>query len=628
MKTWSLSKKIVVSLVVVMLVMTIVLSVVVVVGVTSSQNSVQRPLVELIEKRQQQIAKNDKDLIDNEADSKVDLLVALGGYFVANYNYEALTNIATVLEQSPEVAKVLFIDIQGKVMVDTKKAYDEKSSDIRIIEKEFVVEGTKIGALKFVLDYGPSMVKLGEDIKRSKEKLGEIEDSVNSKKSFFVVASTGGMVLAFILFSVLAMLFFRTTVIKFLIELSRTLERVASKVDQKSMETKAAGKKLAASSSEQISSLHICISAIEEMQSLVAQTEGSTKNSLNVIKGVTGLTDDGTKAMGRLGNAMEHFEAFGTKLQEVVDVINDISTRTKVINDIVFKTQLLSFNASIEAARAGQHGRGFSVVAEEVGKLAKISGSAAADIRQLLEKSKARVQALVEITTSNIKEGKDVYNDAREIFTQISSSVVSVNSNIGGIVTATSEQGQGIRQVSETISTVDDLANENSKGANESQKIAEELLFAVDDLKKLFKDVNSYVFGGNRETFVKDVVGDENSMNELSDFDNDYDYQSEREDEDENSVEADSERATVSLGTSTDYKSFDELGIPSADEFHGDHSCQERKKDVHSSKPGDGESKKLDKIINDLVKKTHSSIHIEQEPAVVEELKKIDPDDF
>ena len=52
----------------------------------------------------------------------------------------------------------------------------------------------------------------------------------------------------------------------------------------------------------------------------------------------------------------------------------------------MFKTQLLSFNASIEAARAGQHGRGFAVVAEEVGHLAQTSGKAAEEIRNLLEK--------------------------------------------------------------------------------------------------------------------------------------------------------------------------------------------------------------------------------------------------
>ncbi|MHA0111674.1 methyl-accepting chemotaxis protein, partial [Klebsiella pneumoniae] len=80
-------------------------------------------------------------------------------------------------------------------------------------------------------------------------------------------------------------------------------------------------------------------------------------------------------------------EDANSQLQSISNIIGEISAKTNIINDIVFKTQLLSFNASIEAARAGQHGRGFAVVAEEVGNLAQMSGNAAKEIRALLEDS-------------------------------------------------------------------------------------------------------------------------------------------------------------------------------------------------------------------------------------------------
>src|SRR6056297_538175 len=78
--------------------------------------------------------------------------------------------------------------------------------------------------------------------------------------------------------------------------------------------------------------------------------------------------------LARFAQGMRKLEDSISSLEDIKGIVEQIKKKTAVINDIVFETQLTSFNASIEAARAGQHGKGFAVVAEEVGKLARLSG--------------------------------------------------------------------------------------------------------------------------------------------------------------------------------------------------------------------------------------------------------------
>jgi methyl-accepting chemotaxis protein len=310
-------------------------------------------------------------------------------------------------------------------------------------------------------------------------------------------------------------------------------------------------------------------------------------------------------------------------MNDFQDVISQISDKTSKINDIVFQTKLLSFNASIEAARAGQHGRGFSVVAEEVGKLAKISGTAAADIHQLLDKSKGRVEGLVKVTGENIQEGKTVYDDAKVIFTDILTSIDKVNNHMKDISSATNEQGQGIRQVSETISTVDKLAAENAKVAASSAMISSELVVSGNNLKELFDDVTKYVFG----TEMKQDVNTHSSENDQ--YLSSYDNVENRKDELEDSYEFEKEDNTVypGIGTATDSAAFDKLGIPLANKFDSDHhSGINKESDKNLVVPGVKESDKLAEIVDELASKTHSSSYIEPEPVENSEIKKIDPD--
>lgn len=146
---------------------------------------------------------------------------------------------------------------------------------------------------------------------------------------------------------------------------------------------------------QQSAAIEQTVSSMEEIAAMISQTSKFSDESQRVASDGAAEARLGTERTNRMSQAMAEITTNAESLQRIVGLINDIQAKTKVINDIVFETRLLSFNASIEAARAGVHGKGFAVVAEEVGKLATMSGKAADEIRQLLENSTREVSLVV-----------------------------------------------------------------------------------------------------------------------------------------------------------------------------------------------------------------------------------------
>jgi hypothetical protein len=197
-------------------------------------------------------------------------------------------------------------------------------------------------------------------------------------------------------------------------------------------------------------------------------------------------------------SAMEAIKSANSQLQNMVDVIAQISSKTAVINDIVFKTQLLSFNASIEAARAGQHGRGFAVVAEEVGHLAELSGNAAKEIESLIEQSKKEVSQIVDLTQARVLEGHRVSNDSLVIFNKLNSVIAEVDRQIEGITQATKEQNLGIKQSSIALTEMDNVAQRTRDLAQEASAYSMQLSEENSKLKHILGSFSGLLNGSGR----------------------------------------------------------------------------------------------------------------------------------
>ena len=253
------------------------------------------------------------------------------------------------------------------------------------------------------------------------------------------------------------------------------------------------GSQLSSSSSEQTSATHRTVASIEQISSMITQTKEFSAKCQTITKGVSEKTAHGDAIMNELSHSMEQIRNANLKLKEMEGIINDISVKTNVINDIVFKTQLLSFNASIEAARAGQHGRGFAVVAEEVGNLANMSGNAAKEISGLLNASKQQVQNIVESTQSIVKRGQEVTESAITIFRNITVDIKSIFEHMNHIVEASVEQDEGARQTLESMKQLSDATDSNNQVSSDIIKNSDKLAHVNDEIELIVRALGQMV---------------------------------------------------------------------------------------------------------------------------------------
>jgi len=176
---------------------------------------------------------------------------------------------------------------------------------------------------------------------------------------------------------------------------------------------------------------------------------------------VNDLTQN-VKGKAALGNEQMHNML--QAMNEINEASNNIAKIMKVIDNIAFQTNILSLNASVEAARAGVHGQGFAVVADEVRALANKSADAAAEIAEMIENSIAKISIGTQIASETANELENIVSGIDE--------VADIMTNIADVTKA---QAESITQVSNGISQISNAVQSNSATSEECAASSVEL---------------------------------------------------------------------------------------------------------------------------------------------------------
>jgi len=321
--------------------------------------------------------------------------------------------------------------------------------------------------------------------------------------------------------TIISVLVFTISAWVFAMGLARKFNLVSDKLKDTAEHTSKMATKLADSSrmvaevsAEQSASVQETVSSMAEISSMISQTNNNLRECTDIAGKVSSKSEQGNQIMTRLASAMDAVSNSNHQLQSIANIISEVSAKTMVINDIVFKTQLLSINASIEAARAGQHGKGFSVVAEEVGNLAQMSGTAAKEIQHLIADSHKAVQQIIEVTQARTSESQSVANEAVGAFSEIASGVQAINDRLQGVAQATKEQELGISQITVAMNQMDQATQRNSATATESNDLVKSLTSVSERNYKIMRALRTLVVGNEKlqakknHDIISDIIGE------------------------------------------------------------------------------------------------------------------------
>jgi len=292
---------------------------------------------------------------------------------------------------------------------------------------------------------------------------------------------------------------------KAMTDVSEAVQSTATAASQISSSTE----ELASGSQEQSSQTTDIAGAIEQMSKTIIETTKNTGIAAETARLAGSKAVEGGKVIKSTIAGMDKIALVVKKSADTVFALGKNSDKigeiVQVIDDIADQTNLLALNAAIEAARAGEQGRGFAVVADEVRKLAERTTKATKEIASMIkqiQKDTSEAVSSMEEGTKEVEEGKILVNKSGQVLEEIIDGNERLTDIVTQVAAASEQQSASAEQISRNIESISAITQESTSGIQQIAKAAENLgqqTTNLQDLVNLFK-LNS---NGHHTTVTK-----------------------------------------------------------------------------------------------------------------------------
>ncbi len=253
--------------------------------------------------------------------------------------------------------------------------------------------------------------------------------------------------------------------------------------------------KIASGANEQSTQSSEVAAAVEEMTRTIMETSRNASAASEASKNSGLLAEDGGKIVEATIAGMNTISEVVGKSSQTVEKLGNSSHQIgeiiQVINDIADQTNLLALNAAIEAARAGEQGRGFAVVADEVRKLSERTAKATKEIEQMIKQIQQDTKGAVESMAYGkieVDRGKEMANKAGCSLQNIISSSRNLMDIVSQVAAASEEQSSTAEQITKNIESINLVTQSNAADLKEVTKAAEDLNNLTSELEKIISN--------------------------------------------------------------------------------------------------------------------------------------------